>query len=436
MSAFEYTTPDFKTTPYWWEDVDQSSLQKTQQTDLPAKIDVLIIGSGYTGVSASIQTIQHGMSTLVIDAHELGFGCSTRNGGQVAPGFKPEFSTLQKRHGAGVATAIEKAGEDAFDYVETQIRDNQFQCGWQKNGRYAAAHTPKQFELLKKEVDHVNRDGVERARLIHPHDQQHELNSPIYFGGAIDFRNAGIHPAQYYVALFKQAQQLGVLFQPHCKALSIERTANGFVINTIKGKITAAKLLLATNGYSGELSPWHQRRIIPIGSYMLATESLSPELVRSLIPNDRMVWDTRKVIAYFRTSPDKTRLIFGGRAALSESDPFSSLPRLYQMMTKVFPQLMGVKVSHAWMGYVAYTFDEMPHIGVHNGVHYCMGYCGSGIATASYFGMRAGLQIAGSSEGKTPLDNLRFSTRPLYYGKPWFLAPAIFYYKILDSILG
>ena len=169
---------------------------------------------------------------------------------------------------------------------------------------------------------------------------------------------------------------------------------------------------------------------------MLATQPLAPDVAAKLIPQGRMVVDTRRVVIYFRMSPDGRRLIFGGRAALSETDPAKSLPRLYSMMLEVFPQLAGTAVSHTWNGFVAYTFDELPHIGAQDGVHYCMGYCGSGISLALYFGMRAGQQILGQAEGATALDGLTFQTRPFYSGTPWFLAPSVAWYRFADRLFA
>jgi glycine/D-amino acid oxidase-like deaminating enzyme len=200
--------------------------------------------------------------------------------------------------------------------------------------------------------------------------------------------------------------------------------------------VTARDVLIATNGYTGTLTPWLRRRVIPIGSYMLATDPLDPQVAASLIPNRRMVVDTRRVVIYLRLSPDGRRLIFGGRAALSETDPMRSLPRLYEMMLEVFPQLAGTRVSHAWNGFVAYTFDELPHTGTHDGVHYAMGYCGSGISLSHYFGHRAGQRILGLAEGRTALDNIPFQTRPLYAGRPWFLKPAMAWYSLKDRLAG
>ena len=142
--------------------------------------------------------------------------------------------------------------------------------------------------------------------------------------------------------------------------------------------------------------------------------------------------DSRRVVFYYRASPDRKRILFGGRVALRETDPTVSGPRLHAVMRRVFPELADTRISHSWVGFVAYTFDSLPHIGVQDGVHYAMGYCGSGVSLASYCGMRIGQKMLGRKEGDTALDNLSFETRPLYRGDPWFLGPAILYYKVRD----
>jgi glycine/D-amino acid oxidase-like deaminating enzyme len=158
-------------------------------------------------------------------------------------------------------------------------------------------------------------------------------------------------------------------------------------------------VLIATNGYSGPLSPWHRRRVIPIGSYQIATEPLGKERVRSLIPRGRNIVDSRRVVVYFRPSLDGERIIFGGRAALAERDPLACVPRLRSMLAQIFPQLREVALDHAWVGWVAYTFDTMPHLGCKDGIYYSMGYCGQGVPLAPYFGMKIGRQMAGSAGG-------------------------------------
>ena len=152
-----------------------------------------------------------------------------------------------------------------------------------------------------------------------------------------------------------------------------------------------------------------------------------------LFPSNRIVSDTRKVVYYYRCSPDRRRVLFGGRVSHQETDPRVSGPKLHADLVRLFPELRETRISHSWCGFVAYTFDELMHIGKHEGMHYAMGYCGGGVGTSSYFGMRLGQQVLGLAQGRTALDGLAFQTRPLYTGNPWFLAPSVAYYRWRDS---
>jgi glycine/D-amino acid oxidase-like deaminating enzyme len=167
---------------------------------------------------------------------------------------------------------------------------------------------------------------------------------------------------------------------------------------------------------------------------MLATEPMPLQRAAKLMPNDRVFSDTRKIVVYFRRSADGRSLLFGGRVSVFESDPVQSLPALRAEMLRIFPQLEDVRISHTWMGFVAYTFDTLPHIGQQDGLHYAMGYCGSGICLASYLGHRLGQRILGLEEGASAFARPRFQTRPLYSGKPWFLAPSVRFYQALDRL--
>ena len=231
---------------------------------------------------------------------------------------------------------------------------------------------------------------------------------------------------------YNVAQTAGVTVHTQCRVHSYDRTAGTFNLVTAKGALRAKNIIVATNGHTGKLTPYLQRRIIPIGSYIIATEEIPTALMQQLMPTDRVLSDTRKLVYYYRPSPDRKRILFGGRVSLSESDPRLTGPRLHREMIRLFPQLRDYRISHSWVGYVAFTFDTVMHAGEHQGVHHAMGYCGSGIAMSSYLGMRIGRQVAYPAEAKSVFTELPFPTRPLYRGKPWFLAPSVMAYRIMD----
>jgi glycine/D-amino acid oxidase-like deaminating enzyme len=416
--------------PLWLENAHIPPLPKEA---LPDRADVLIVGAGYTGLSAARETAAAGRSTLVLDAGAIGAGCSSRNGGQVAYSIKPTFQSLRKKFGADIAFGICREGLDAVAYLRA-LATKDIDCGWREDGCFFGAHTARHFAAMVRDAENQPRGLEQRIDIVAKADQHREIASDFYHGGSVYPDDASVDPTRLLLALLRRATDSGASVMDRCPVDAIQPTGDGFEVSTRRGIVRARQVLLATNGYSGPLSPWARRRVIPIGSYQIATAPLGRDRVRELIPRGRNIVDSRRVVVYFRPSADGERIIFGGRAALAEKDPLACVPRLRRMMERILPQLRSVPVSHAWVGWVAYTFDTLPHLGQHDGVHYCMGYCGQGVPLAPYFGKRIGQQMLGLKEGRTALDGLPFPSRPYYRGKPWFLAPSVFAYRTLDSL--
>ncbi len=417
-------------TPLWMQN---AGMPAPSSRPLPSRVDVLVIGAGYTGLSAARETANAGRSTLVVDAGEVGAGCSSRNGGQVAYSIKPSFNSLKAKFGAELAFGICRDGLDAVAYLRSLVKQ-QVDCDWREDGCFFGAHTAKHFGQMARDAENQPRGLEQRISVVPKTDQHAEIASDFYHGGCVYHDDASVDPTRLLLALLRRAADAGASVVDHCPVGAIKPIRDGFEALTPRGVVHARQVLLATNGYSGPLSPWHRRRVIPIGSYQIATEPLGADRVRTLIPHGRNIVDSRRVVVYFRPSADGERIIFGGRAALAEQDPLACVPRLRQMMARIFPQLRSVPVSHAWVGWVAYTFDTLPHLGQHDGMYYCMGYCGQGVPLAPYFGKRIGQQMLGLTEGRTALDGLPFPSRPYYHGNPWFLAPSVFAYRLLDAV--
>jgi glycine/D-amino acid oxidase-like deaminating enzyme len=416
--------------PYW-QDGWSAGLP---EISLPTSVDVLIVGAGYTGLSAARETAKAGAATLVLDAAAIGAGCSGRNGGQVAYSIKPSLATLTARHGSARAYAICREGFSAMAYLRALATDAGVDCDWRAHGCFFGAHTARHFAALAREAEHQPAGLEQRISVVGPADQRSEIASDFYHGGLVYHDDAAVDPMRMLLGLLRRAQTSGAAVVEHCPVKSLTRLREGFEIATPRGVVRAAKVLLATNGHSGPLSSWHRRRVIPIGSYQIATEPLGCDRVRELIPHARNIVDTRRVVVYYRPSADGERIIFGGRAALAETNAHACVPRLRAMLTQVFPQLRSVAITHAWTGWVAYTFDTLPHLGQKDGLYHCMGYCGQGVPLAPYFGCRVGQQMVGLAEGRTALDDLPFPSRPYYQGVPWFLAPSVFAYRTLDRL--
>ena len=414
---------------YWLDNVPEPM-------PLPSHVledaDVVVIGSGYTGLHAAIQTARGGRTTLVLDAQDAGWGCSTRNGGQISTSVKPSLAKLSARLGVGRARAIRQEGETALKWIEEFVNAEAIACDFRRCGRFHAAHTPRHYDELARDAEELCRiDGIE-AHPVSRSEQRRELGTDAYFGGVVFARHASLDPAKYHRGLLELASREGVHITPHCAVTHIKQTARGFELGTEKGTIRARDVVVATNGYTSGLTPWLQRRVIPIGSYVIATEPLPKDLVAALFPTNRVASDTCKVVYYYRASPDGTRVLFGGRVSAGETDTTISGPKLYAEMCRIFPELFDYQVTHSWMGSVAYTFDQLAHTGIHDGVYYAMGYCGSGVSMASYLGMRLGQKVLGLKEGQTGFDGIANPTRPFYRGNPWFLPAAVALYRWRD----
>ncbi|MEM9354424.1 MAG: FAD-binding oxidoreductase [Planctomycetota bacterium] len=393
-------TEDFKSQPYWW---DRSPRPVLPDVTLPATVDVAVIGSGYTGLNAALTVVRGGRSVLVFDAEDAGFGCSSRNGGQISTSIKPEFEDLAKHYGENAAIAILGEGQRALDWISDFIKSEEIDCDFGVRGRFHAAHNPAQYEKLARDVANPPKGLDIPADVIARSDQHSEMGTDTYHGGVVFHKHATLDPGRYHQGVLDRALTAGVQVATHCPVSALERDGKLWRVKTARGTVMARDVVVATNGYTGPLTPWQRRRVIPIGSYIIATEELPVETAQRLMPHNRAYSDTRKVVYYYRLSPDKRRILFGGRVSITETDPRRSAPLLRRDLIGVFPDLEGVRLSHSWMGFVAYTFDTMAHTGQQDGLYYAMGYCGSGVSMASYLGMRAGHKVLGDAEGKTAL---------------------------------
>lgn len=417
-------------TPYWWEATPRPQFT---DTPLPPHADVVVIGSGYTGLVAALVAARGGRDVVVLDAEAAGHGCSTRNGGQISTSIKPGYAELVRRHGAEQAQAILRTGRESLAWTGAFIADEGIDCDFTVCGRFHAAHNPRAFESLVRSLDDHAPGSKPPVEVVPRGEQHRELASDAYHGGVVFTRHASVDPGKYHQGLLDRAQAAGARVIPHCAATGLARDRDGHQVQTTRGPIRARQVVVATNGYTGKLVPWLQRRVIPIGSYVIATDEVAPAVMARLMPQMRIVSDTRKVVYYYRPSPDGRRILFGGRVSFRETDPLISGPKLRAELVRLFPDLAEVGISHSWWGYVAYTFDELAHIGEREGVHYAMGYCGSGVGMAGYLGMCLGNRLLGRRDAETGLDPIAFKTRPLYTGNPWFLAPSVAWYRWRDA---
>ncbi|NKB19814.1 MAG: FAD-dependent oxidoreductase [Alphaproteobacteria bacterium] len=420
--------------PYWWSDAKPSP---RPPFTLPKAVDVAIVGAGYTGLSAALVLARSGRSVLVLDAEDPGWGASTRNGGQASGDVKSEFVELIENFGLTFAKDLFAEGNRAREHLSRLIDDEGIDCDLRWCGRFNAASSAKDYDALGRETEALNKHLGLDAEMVPREAQHQEIGSDHYFGGQVRPDVGGLHPALFHKGLLDSVENAGASIASNARVTAIETERDRFTVTTALGPLSARDVLVATNGYTGPVTPWLRRRIIPIQSQIIATEELPSETMDRLMPKRRMFLDTHRLHNYFRPSADGSRLLFGGRAGATQKDPRRSGAHLFRQVTTVFPELASTAISHSWSGLTGYTFDKFPHVGVQDGIHFATGFCGQGVVWGPYLGHVAALRLLGEQTADTAtclFDGRAFPSRPLYYGKPWFLPAVINWYGLLDRL--
>ncbi len=404
---------------------------------VPAKADVAVIGGGYTGLSAARTLAKQGVNVVVLEAETIGWGASSRNGGMVLSGLKLAMRTVVKRYGRELAKELFQCSLDSISMVERIVKEENIDCGFARTGHLLAANKPKHYDALKDEVDFMAKEFNHKVRLVPPKDLHSEIGTEAYHGALVDEVSGGLNPAQYAAGLAEAAARAGAMLCARARVTKIERRERRFFIQTERGNLEAESVLAATSGYTGGVTKKLQKKIIPIGSFIIATERLSDDLARELSPKNRMIFDYKHFLNYFRLWDN--RLIFGGRAAFfpeNENTVAQSGEILRREMIQIYPQLKDVKVEYVWGGTLDFAFDMMTHVGEEDGIFYSLGYAGHGVAMASYLGAAVAEAIIKGNIKEHPFARFDFPSAPLglYNGNPWFLPFAALWYKFLDII--
>jgi glycine/D-amino acid oxidase-like deaminating enzyme len=419
--------------PYWWDTVPAHAFDTPSPTHFPARVDVAIVGAGYTGLAAARQLARAGASVLVLERERVGWGASSRNGGQVLTGLKIDVMTLVAKYGEARARTMFDAALRSIERVEAIVAEERIDCDYVRCGHVQAAWKPSHFTAFRDEQAFLARVFGHHVDLVPRAEQRREVGSDAYHGLLIDERSSSLNPARYVLGLAAAATRAGACVAAGVAVEHIARANSGWTLSTSTGDVVARDVFVATNGYTDRAAPALQRRFVPIGSYIIATAPLSDTDAATVLPRGRVAFDSKHFLYYFRVTPDR-RLLFGGRAEFSRPDPQSTARAatiLRRGLAAIFPQLAEAVVEYAWCGTVAFTRDELPHAGRLDGQYFAGGYCGHGIAMATHLGELIARRIAGEPIDH-PLFDDRFAPIPLYSGRPWFLPMAGAYYKVKD----
>jgi glycine/D-amino acid oxidase-like deaminating enzyme len=417
-----------KNSSYWTE----GAVCSVPATPLVESCDVLIIGGGFTGLSAALELARGGGTVVLLEKGKMGSGASTRNAGMTLAGLKLSADQLLQKYEKSLAVKLYRSSLEAIDYAEAFITAEKIDCEFKRHGALWAAYAPSHFSGFKNSQELLKTVFGHETEIIPLDRMKQELGTNYYFGGLIDPQSAGLHPGQLMKGLCDLAIKAKAKIYENTEVFKVTPQNRGFEVQHSKGVIKASEILLATNGYTPNFLTNFRRRVIPIGSYIMVTEPLSESVAKSLIPRGRMVFDTKKFLYYFRLTSDN-RLLFGGRTSFAEISDNEGARILRESMLTVFPELHTAKTDFFWSGNVGFTFDQMPHLGKMDGIHYFLGCCGHGVAPGLYFGNAIAKSIKGQPID-IPFAQLPFQSRFFYRRTPWFLPMAGHFFKALDRI--
>ena len=435
------------TTPYWW---DAAPPVDAAPAEWQSHADVVIIGGGFTGFGAAIPLARAGLKVVIVEKDKIGAGASTRNGGITSGNLRHSYDQLSKKFGPEKAAKFYQEAHAARQDLISFITDEQIDCDLQLCGRFAGATQPRALDAMQREADNLSKITGVVPVIYDKAGLAAHIDSDKYCGGVWRGDIGGIHPAKLLAEMHRIAVSAGVLVFTGVAVSSLRRVDAGadvsFIVDSTKGQITAGHVITATNAYSDSGVPWLRRRLVPVISAMIATEELGENRVRSLMPSKSMYSESLELGHYFRPSPDGKRILLGGRRM--DADPAIAAERLRAGLVAILPDLADCAITHHWFGFVAFPFDQLPKLTVHDGVIYPAGYCGSGTVWARWLGQKAAqmvladltgsaasrLETVSSALSVSVFADLPFRSMPFYSGEPWFLPLAMRFYTLQDKM--
>jgi len=406
-----------------------------EQGDVGGSADVVVVGGGFTGLAAAYALAGRHASVVVLEAGRVAGEASGRNGGQCNNGMAHDYAAVAARLGKQRAQAFYHVHTKAVDAVEALVRDEAIDCDFNRCGRMKLAAKPEHFasiargyELLRAEVD-------PDVRLVAPQDIRQEIGSDAFFGGMVQTTSAQMHVGKFGVGLAEAAARRGARIHEHTPVTGLQRlSGRRHRVTTPRGTIDAAQVFVATGATTHGPFGWFQRRIVPVGSFIVVTEPLDAAVLDRLTPTRRNYVTSKIIGNYFRVTPDN-RLLFGGRARFAMTNPKSDRKSgdvLRATLAGIFPELADVRIDYCWGGLVDMSADRLPRAGEHDGLLYAMGFSGHGVQMSVGTGL-AMAEVMGGHADANPWRDLAWPAIPGHFGKPWFLPVVGAYYRFQDA---
>lgn len=398
--------------------------------------DVAIIGGGYTGLIAAHHLSRAGVACVVLEANDVGWGASGRNGGMAVLRYKTSWGALAREFGDERTRALHRLVLTAIDLLESVVAEYAIDCGFSRCGHITAASGRRAMAMLEADVQWLASMGDRVPRMLTPAETQVLTGTDAYLGGYLDSRAGGIHPLNYARGLASGVSAKGVPIYVDTRVEALRDEGSGVVIETARGTMRARQALVATNAYT-ELSRFGAdlgSRIVPVSTSIVTTEPLPESVTASILPQRHVVSDTRHLLNYFRIAPGN-RLLYGGRGSLTGQESPDVYKGLERKLAETFPALAGAAIDHRWSGKVAVTLDDFPHVGrLTPRVAFAMGYGGRGVVLTSLLGKMLAQLAMGETVEAGPMASDAFTRIPLQAVRIPAMKAVAGYYGLLDRL--
>lgn len=394
--------------------------------------DVCIIGAGYTGLSAALELTEAGYKVVVLEAETIGFGASGRNGGQICTGFSSGQGKIESQIGKADAKRAFDLSEEAKQLILDRVEKHKIDCdiSW---GYMHCIPKPHQFKHLQEWADEYQALGYGGNTLLTKSELEQKLGTNIYYGALRESHAGHFHPLNYCLGLAAAAIKAGAVVHEHSRVVDVN-TGPAPWARTDKGKVSAKFMIIGGNAYLGQLIKPLEGKVMPVGSYIIATEPLGENRAKSLIADNEAVANTNFIVDYYRRSSDH-RMLFGGRASYSTFEPPNLGEYMRPRMTSVFPQLKDVKIDYAWGGFIAITSNRIPDCGrLSPTVFYAHGYSGQGVSLAGMYGKLMAEAVRGTAERFDLLAKIKHLPFPGGRLRTPLLVAAMAYYRVRDAL--